>query len=150
MVNGISIMFLNPINNYKEKILLTKGANQSLLHVDNFDLLKLLLSALSSLEINVSLEVIVSEPDFSVEEISYRIRLLNNQFNSKNQDIQLISKREQEVLSLMVEGFTSKEIAEKLYISTETVKSHRKNILKKTGSRNAASLANFLVEQTKL
>jgi len=52
----------------------------------------------------------------------------------------LLSRREKEVLQLVFEGMTNKEIAGKLFISFETVKSHRKNILSKTESKNTASL----------
>lgn len=51
-----------------------------------------------------------------------------------------LSLREIEVLGLIMQGHSNAEIAERLFISYETVKSHRKNILSKTGARNVASL----------
>lgn len=54
-----------------------------------------------------------------------------------------LSIREIEVLSLIMQGLTNNEIAEKLFISYETVKSHRKNILEKTGARNTAALIHY-------
>ena len=57
---------------------------------------------------------------------------------------ELLSKREKEVLRMMFDGLTNKEIAKKLFISFETVKSHRKNILLKTGSKNTAALSKNL------
>ena len=54
-----------------------------------------------------------------------------------------LSDREIEVLGLIMLGYTTKEIADKLFISYETVKSHRKNILEKTGAKNTASLINY-------
>lgn len=54
-----------------------------------------------------------------------------------------LSHREAEIVSLIMTGYTTKEIADKLCISYETVKSHRKNILDKTGAKNAASLINY-------
>jgi DNA-binding CsgD family transcriptional regulator len=54
-----------------------------------------------------------------------------------------LSVREIEVLGFIMLGYTTKEIAEKLFISYETVKSHRKNILEKTGAKNTASLINY-------
>lgn len=53
-----------------------------------------------------------------------------------------LSKREKEVLELAREGYTSKEIAEKLYLCIETVKSHRKHIIAKTGSGNMTAAIN--------
>jgi DNA-binding CsgD family transcriptional regulator len=54
-----------------------------------------------------------------------------------------LSIREIEVLGLIMQGLTNNEIAEKLFISYETVKSHRKNILEKTGAKNTASLITY-------
>ena len=51
-----------------------------------------------------------------------------------------ISSREKEVLRLVALGMTNKEIAEKLFISTHTVISHRKNITAKLGIRTIAGL----------
>jgi len=56
---------------------------------------------------------------------------------------QKLSIREIEILGLIMQGFTNNEIAEKLFISYETVKSHRKNILEKTGAKNTASLISY-------
>lgn len=60
------------------------------------------------------------------------------------QQKELLSKREKEVLRMMFDGLTNKEIAQKLFISFETVKSHRKKILMKTGSKNTAALTKNL------
>lgn len=56
-----------------------------------------------------------------------------------------ISDREMEVLSLICQEFTSKEIAEKLFISTRTVEGHRRNLQEKTGSRNLVGLVLYAV-----
>lgn len=53
-----------------------------------------------------------------------------------------LSKREKEVLELAKQGFTSKEIATKLYLCIETVKSHRKHIIAKTGGGNMVAAIN--------
>lgn len=50
------------------------------------------------------------------------------------------SKREIEVLKMIADGINSREIADRLFISLETVKSHRKNIFKKSGCNSAAEL----------
>jgi Response regulator containing a CheY-like receiver domain and an HTH DNA-binding domain len=53
----------------------------------------------------------------------------------------MLSKRELNVLDLIVKGHSSREIAGRLGISPETVKAHRKNILQKSGCNNMAELA---------
>ena len=54
-----------------------------------------------------------------------------------------LSKREREVLGRLADGLTSKEIAGKLHLSENTVVNHRKNILKKTSTKNVAELIRF-------
>lgn len=55
-------------------------------------------------------------------------------------DMPLITRREKEVLALIAEGLTNIEIAEKLFISSATVDTHRKNLLIKFQTKNTASL----------
>lgn len=54
--------------------------------------------------------------------------------------IPLITKREIEVLHLVAQGLSTQDIAKQLYISEETVKSHRKNLNHKMDACNGASL----------
>jgi DNA-binding NarL/FixJ family response regulator len=56
---------------------------------------------------------------------------------------QKLTAREQEIIHLIIQGYTNKEIAAKLFISLETVKSHRKHILLKTNCKNTASLIHY-------
>jgi DNA-binding NarL/FixJ family response regulator len=57
-----------------------------------------------------------------------------------------LSKREIEILKLVVEEYSSKEISEILFISHRTVETHRKNILKKLGVKNSLGLIKLFVE----
>jgi len=58
-----------------------------------------------------------------------------------------ISAREKEVLGLICEGRTNKEIADILYISLQTVKDHTSRIYKKTGVKNRVQLVAFLKDK---
>jgi DNA-binding NarL/FixJ family response regulator len=51
-----------------------------------------------------------------------------------------LSYREIEILNLISLGFSSKEVAAKLFVSAETIKTHRCNILKKMQAKNVAHL----------
>ncbi len=62
----------------------------------------------------------------------------------KNQQDFRISDRESEIIALLLEGKTNQEIADALYISLSTVKTHMKNIFEKTGTRNRMEVANIL------
>jgi DNA-binding CsgD family transcriptional regulator len=54
--------------------------------------------------------------------------------------VNLLSDREKEVLELIAYENTNDEIAEKLYISSHTAKTHRKNLLEKLAVKNTAGL----------
>jgi DNA-binding NarL/FixJ family response regulator len=54
-----------------------------------------------------------------------------------------LSERELEILSLIVQEYTSKEIAEKLFISKQTVDTHRLNIMHKTGAKTLVGLIKY-------
>jgi DNA-binding NarL/FixJ family response regulator len=54
--------------------------------------------------------------------------------------IPVLTRREKEVLGLIAEGLTNNAIAEKLFISTTTVDTHRKNLLAKFEAKNTATL----------
>jgi DNA-binding NarL/FixJ family response regulator len=56
-----------------------------------------------------------------------------------------LSKRELEILQLVVKGYTSKKMAENLGLSPRTIDHHRSNILKKMGKKNSVDLVNFVV-----
>lgn len=57
-----------------------------------------------------------------------------------------VSDRELEVLKFVCEGFTNDEIADKLHLSSETIKWHRNNLLSKTGCKNTASLVMYSIK----
>lgn len=59
---------------------------------------------------------------------------------NKNLKTPIITRREKEVLLLIAEGLTNGEIAEKIYVSTTTVDTHRKNLLTKFEVKNTAAL----------
>ncbi|HRG23062.1 MAG TPA: response regulator transcription factor [Chitinophagaceae bacterium] len=58
----------------------------------------------------------------------------------KSDEIPLLTKREKEVLLLITEGLTNAGIAERLFISIDTVDTHRKNLYNKLNVSNIATL----------
>lgn len=69
--------------------------------------------------------------------------LFNDEFLKKHQ----LTRREIEIIRLICQGLNSVEISQKLFISDFTVKTHRKNILRKLGVKNVAGLMNFAAQQ---
>jgi DNA-binding NarL/FixJ family response regulator len=57
-----------------------------------------------------------------------------------------LSLREQEIITLIAEGFTNTQIAEKLFLSAHTVSTHRKNIMAKLGVKNTAAIVLYAVK----
>ncbi len=74
-------------------------------------------------------------------------KLINQQQKNKHKekDNKEISKRERAVLAMVAQGYTNKEIAEKLFISTHTVITHRKNIVKKLGIKTVSGLTVYAI-----
>ncbi|MHA7130507.1 LuxR C-terminal-related transcriptional regulator [Algoriphagus namhaensis] len=66
---------------------------------------------------------------------------------SKNQPVDTpvkLTKKQKQVVKLILAGYPSKDISEKLNISMNTVGTHRKNILKKLGARNVVDMMKIL------
>jgi DNA-binding CsgD family transcriptional regulator len=109
-----------------------ESEQQLLLRVQ--ELLGALRTCSNSLDINISFKVTdLSRAMFLIQ------KKIHNEFPVQQQKL---SMRELEVLKLIMQGLTNQEIADKLFIAYETVKSHRKHILEKTGSKNTAALVN--------
>jgi DNA-binding NarL/FixJ family response regulator len=67
--------------------------------------------------------------------------------NSKTIKGDGLTSREREVLQLVAEGNTTKEIAEILKLSTKTIDSHREHIMVKLGIRNIAGLTKYAIRE---
>lgn len=63
-----------------------------------------------------------------------------------NSPYEAITKREEEILQLVCQQFTTDQIAEKLSISPKTVNGHRNSLLEKTGSHNVAGLVIYAIK----
>jgi DNA-binding CsgD family transcriptional regulator len=87
--------------------------------------------------LHLTLNIGVTDPDYTIFRIN---KILNNDVEINHHKLTV---REIEILGLIMQGYTSHKIAEKLFISYETIKSHRKNILEKTGAKNTAALINY-------
>lgn len=66
---------------------------------------------------------------------------------SPSSNKKLITKREREILKLIVKGYTSAEIANQLFISPRTVETHRSNLMNKLELKNTAALVRYAMEE---
>lgn len=74
---------------------------------------------------------------------------LNNAFTVRkpiNSMFPKLTKREKQVLGLIINEYTSQEIADKLFIGLGTVDTHRRNMISKLGVKNTAGLVRVAVE----
>lgn len=100
-------------------------------------------------DINSDLEdyrigVVINVPEFWSNEESD-----DPQFCCYRDKTKRLSKREREIVELIVDGATDKEIGNQLHISPHTAQRHRKNILKKLEFKNTANLA-FIIGKYRL
>jgi DNA-binding NarL/FixJ family response regulator len=65
--------------------------------------------------------------------------------DSISEDAIRLTRREKEITKLIVDGKTSQEIADILFISPRTVEAHRANLMQKLGLKNTAALVKFAV-----
>jgi DNA-binding NarL/FixJ family response regulator len=80
------------------------------------------------------------------------LKAIQNNINKKSatrpigSSLEQLTKREEEILDLICQQFTTEEIAEKLFISPKTVTGHRNSLLEKTGSHNVAGLVIYAIK----
>lgn len=86
-----------------------------------------------------ALNKVTSGKKYFSDEIS---ELIVNQLNSE-EEVKLLTDRETEIIKLIARDFSTKQIAEILFISEKTVETHRKNILRKTGCSTVVGLVNY-------
>ena len=58
-----------------------------------------------------------------------------------------LTRREKDLLKLIVDGYTNQEAADELYLSVETIKSYRKKLILKLGARNSMALVKIAIEK---
>lgn len=83
----------------------------------------------NSVYLNDSREIIIGKIEKALSKIIRNRSIVNNK---------ILSKREADILKFVALGLTNKEIADKLFISTHTVITHRKNISAKLGIKTIA------------
>jgi DNA-binding NarL/FixJ family response regulator len=88
-------------------------------------------------------------PDVTLELLRkvQQLPALPNPETNGEEEARELSKRELEVLSLIADGYTNAEIAEKLFTSKRTIETHRQNLLDKTKARNTATLIKYALQR---
>ncbi len=91
--------------------------------------------------------VMVGDKFFSKEVTDSLITGMHQPRKPKTSDfIQKLTKREKEILHLIIEEYTTDEIASELFIASTTVITHRKSLLRKLSAKNTAGLVKAAYE----
>ncbi|MGB5983263.1 MAG: response regulator transcription factor [Nonlabens sp.] len=69
-----------------------------------------------------------------------------SRFDQQKGLISELTEREREIIKLICEGLSTKEVSEKLFVSFKTVDTHRNNIMRKLNLNNVVSLVRFALE----
>lgn len=101
-------------------------------------------------ELITAIRTVSSGRTYFSEDITNTIMngLMNNNKKAKTseREVPKITRREKEVLDLILEENTNQEIAGKLFISLKTVEAHRSNLLSKLNARNTAGMVKKAME----
>ncbi|MDX1639170.1 MAG: response regulator transcription factor [Balneolaceae bacterium] len=100
-------------------------------------------------QLEFALEKVGNHEHYICDEAAYElIRDENNNREQGNQPQNLpLTERELEVLKLICEELTNREIAEHLQISVRTVDAHRRHLLEKTDAKNTVGLVKYAVKK---
>src|SRR5215475_7372319 len=83
----------------------------------------------------------------SIAETVIKSSLEKSDRGKQGSSVLLLSGREREVLQMIAEGKSTKEIALKLFVSTKTVETHRKQIMDKLNIRTVAGLTKYAIKE---
>lgn len=72
-----------------------------------------------------------------------RVSVVPEQITDKNSISPNFTKREIDILTMVSQGYTNDQIADKMFTSRRTIENYRQNLIDKTGSRNIVSLVRF-------
>lgn len=118
---------------YVRKMMESGASGYLLKNADKYEILK-------------AIEIVFDGHNYLTFEAERALRYENELQNK----LPKLTKREKEVLFLIAEGFTNHQISEKLFISIDTVDSHRKNLHTKLNVKNTALLIRFATENNLL
>lgn len=90
-----------------------------------------------------AIETVHAGDQFIQEELKQQLLSSLSASNAK----QIVTRREKEILQLIVDEFTNQEIADKLYLSLRTVENHRNNLLQKLDVKNTAGLVKVAIQE---
>lgn len=151
-MSGIEVCKAVTTNHKKTKVLAISMFNEEsfVTEILNNGAMGYILKNTGREELLKAINTVLSGKSYFSEDVTETIMkgLMHQRTGAKKaeKEIPKISKREKEVLELIVKEHTTQEIANKLFISLKTVESHRSNLLAKMNARNTAGLVRIAME----
>ncbi len=99
-------------------------------------------------EINEAIQTVYKRKPYFCKEIMPRLNdiISRNYSNAKSNFKEAFTEREIDIIRLICMEYTSKEIADKLYLSKRTVEGHRTKIMTKIGAKSIARVITYAIE----
>ena len=100
-----------------------------------------------------AIRIVAAGGSYYSEEVAAKIFQQNDNDNPGDEgaaSLPRLSRREKEILKLIIAEMTTAEIADKLHISFGTVETHRRNIMNKLGARNVVDMVRIALENNLL
>lgn len=97
-------------------------------------------------ELHNAIQTIMNGGRFFCDHVLNVIMEQPDEQNKKAAALATLTEREKEIVHLVAEGLTTKQIAEQLFLSPHTVSTHRKNALKKLQISSVPELVKFVVQ----
>ncbi|MBL0736711.1 response regulator transcription factor [Flavobacterium sp. GN10] len=97
-------------------------------------------------ELLKAINIIASGENYFAEELEEKHFSNNTRIEKQISNLTELSSREKEILVLIAQEYNTAEIAEKTFISLNTVNTHRRNLLSKLNAKNTAGLVKYAVE----
>ena len=102
-----------------------------------------LMKTIDHIELEIAIKAIMNGQYYYCSEVLSYLRNHLDKTSEKSYNNSKLTKREIQILQLIYEGYSNREISEKLYLSLFTVKNHRYNLKMKTKAKNTAGLISY-------
>ena len=98
-------------------------------------------------ELKKGIEIVANGGSYFGPEVAQMLReAVLNPHASDKQGVDILTAREREILQLIAESYSTKEVAQKLSISVKTAENHRTNLMKKLDLHDVASLTRYAIQ----
>jgi DNA-binding NarL/FixJ family response regulator len=96
-------------------------------------------------ELRKGIEIVASGGSYFGPEVALLLREAMANPKSNDSGVNILTKREREILQLIAESHSTREIATRLEISVKTAENHRTNLMRKLDLHNVASLTRYAI-----